>query len=253
MKVVLDIKKNVEQNAGSYFTLARKLRKKLAGAQAALASSQRRLQQMQEEQPKKQAAQSQRKREWYEKFRWFLSSDGFLCVGGRDATSNDIIIKKHAEKGDVIFHTNLAGSPFFIVKNGESAPPATIQEAADATFIYSRAWKLGLSAAEVFSAKPEQLSKTPQSGEYVPKGAFVVRGKTGSHIPRADCAVGILPDKRIMGGPPAAVRKNCTASIVLERGNEKTAAIAKYIRKKLGGELDDLIKVIPAGGVRVKK
>ena len=29
-------------------------------------------------------------KEWYEKFRWFYSSEGFLCIGGRDSTTNDI-------------------------------------------------------------------------------------------------------------------------------------------------------------------
>jgi len=47
-------------------------------------------------------------KEWYEKFRWFISSDDFLILGGRDATSNEIVIKKHTEKNDLVFHR-----PFF--------------------------------------------------------------------------------------------------------------------------------------------
>ena len=56
-------------------------------------------------------ANRQKKREWYEKFHWFFSSEGFLCVGGKDATSNEVIIKKHLEKNDLVLHTDMAGSP----------------------------------------------------------------------------------------------------------------------------------------------
>ena len=58
------------------------------------------------------------KREWYEKFRWFISSEGFLVIGGRDATSNEIVIKKHADKNDLVFHTDIKGSPFHLSKQG---------------------------------------------------------------------------------------------------------------------------------------
>ena len=36
-----------------------------------------------------------KKKEWFEIFRWFYTSEGFFVIGGRDATTNDIIIKKH--------------------------------------------------------------------------------------------------------------------------------------------------------------
>ena len=47
---------------------------------------------------RKKTEKKNRKQEWYEKFHWFFSSEDFLCIGGKDATSNEIIIKKHTEK-----------------------------------------------------------------------------------------------------------------------------------------------------------
>ena len=101
-----------------------------------------------------------RKKKWYEKFRWFVSSEGFLCIGGRDATTNDILVKKHMEKGDLVFHTQLAGSPFFIIKSeGKKIGKKTIEEAAQATASYSRAWKHGFTVTEVYYITPEQVKK----------------------------------------------------------------------------------------------
>lgn len=38
---------------------------------------------------------------WFEKFTWFISSDGYLVLGGRDAQQNEILYKKYLRKGDV--------------------------------------------------------------------------------------------------------------------------------------------------------
>ena len=124
---------------------------------------------------------SKRKQDWYEKFHWFISSEGFLCIGGRDATTNEIVIKKHTDKEDFVFHTEAPGSPFFVIKteSGEGKEPTkkTFEEVALATGVFSKAWKLGLSSTEVFMVKPEHVSKEAQSGEYIAKGAFMIYGK----------------------------------------------------------------------------
>src|SRR3989344_3428946 len=122
LRLVLDLKKSVEENASDYFEKAKKIKKKIKGAEEALQQSLRKLRELEAKKEKfdaeegKKAALAQRKKEWYEKFRWFMSSDGFLVVGGRDATSNEIVIKKHTESNDLVFHTDIAGSPFFVIK-----------------------------------------------------------------------------------------------------------------------------------------
>ncbi|MBI3841705.1 MAG: NFACT family protein, partial [Thaumarchaeota archaeon] len=86
----------------------------------------------------------QKKREWYERYRWFFTSDGLLAIGGRDASSNSSVIRKHLEKNDKVFHAEIYGSPFFILKNSMESPPNSIVETAQATVCFSRAWREGL-------------------------------------------------------------------------------------------------------------
>ena len=80
-----------------------------------------------------------------------------------------------------------------------------MQECADATACYSRAWKLGLATLDVFYVKPEQVSKEPNPGEYVAKGAFIIRGKTNYLQPELKLAISVSNSK-IIAGPVSAVK-----------------------------------------------
>ena len=182
-----------------------------------------------------------------------MSSEEFLCIGGKDATSNEIIIKKHTEKEDLVFHTDMAGSPFFVIKNGQEAKEITIEETAQAVAVYSRAWKLGHTSADVFYVKPEQVSKEAESGEYMNKGSFMVRGKRNILNPKVQYAIGLLNDE-IIGGPITAIKKQTANFVTVVPGREKKSSSAKKIRSRLkGGDLDDIIKFLPSGGAEVKK
>ncbi|MBI3033633.1 DUF814 domain-containing protein [Candidatus Woesearchaeota archaeon] len=258
MRLTIDLRKTAEQNAAVYYEKAKKARKKIEGAKKALAESRKKLEQLQEkkhaeEKIKKARAESKKERKWYEKFRWFISSEGFLAVGGRDATTNEIIVKKHTDRNDIIFHTDLAGSPFFVIKTeGKKPGESTLEETATATASYSRAWKMGLSVLEVFHTSPENVSKQTKPGEYMGKGAFMIYGKASYITAELRLAVGITPEGRIMAGHPDSVRKNCTKYAEIIQGRDKASDTAKKIRKIMGGELDDIIAALPSGGCRIK-
>ncbi|PIN75212.1 hypothetical protein COV17_04085 [Candidatus Woesearchaeota archaeon CG10_big_fil_rev_8_21_14_0_10_36_11] len=259
MQIEIDLTKSVDENAGTYFNLAKKAKKKLTGAEKALKESQEKLATLQEQEEKYQQqeevkqAKSDRKREWYEKFHWFTSSEGFLCIGGKDSTSNEIVIKKHMDKEDIVLHTDMAGSPFFVVKNGQEATDKTIQEAAQAVAVHSRAWKLGHTTADVFYVRPEQVTKEAKAGENLAKGSFMVYGKTQYHHPKLEYALGIVNDE-VIGGPVDAIKSATKNYVIVFPGREKKSALAKKIKSKLkSGDLDDIIKFLPAGGSEVKK
>lgn len=276
-KVTINLNKNVEENAEEYFLKAKKARKKLEGAKKALAisldklkkeqkSSEKKLVEIEEaEVEKKRVKDKKEKKEWFEKFRWFISSEGFLVIGGRDATTNEIIIKKHTDKDDIVCHTDMSGSPFFVIKKnsakekGKEIGEATIQEAIDATFCLSRAWKLGLVSGDTFWVRPEQVSKEAQAGEYLAKGAFMIRGKTNYLSPNSRFAVGIVEKGdqagKMMGAPLSAIKTHCKEKEFVEvmQGKEKSSDVAKKIRAKIGGDLDDIIAALPPGGVAVNK
>lgn len=258
LKIILDINKSVEQNAAVYFEKAKKAKKKLAGALEMLEKAKQQREkavQVAAEEAVQEKQAPKRKPQWYEKFRWFISSEGFLVIGGRDATSNEIVIKKHTDKEDLVFHTDMAGSPFFVVKRdsqkNKKIGEATIQEVADATCTFSRAWKLGLQTIKVFWVKPDQVSKQTQAGEYMPKGAFMIRGKTNYVPARMNFSIGMTEKGEIMAGPLTAVTKHCKRVVKIVQGKDKTSDLAKKIKRIIGSGLDEIIRALPAGGGRI--
>jgi len=263
MRLWLDINKTIEQNAAIYFEKAKKARKKAQGAREALAMHKKRLEEIEikavkldrEEREKiaEKAAEKQR-REWYEKFRWFISSEGFLVIGGRDATTNDIIVKKHVEPNDIIFHAEIAGSPFCIVKTlGKDVGEMTLKETAQFCAANSRAWKLGLSNLEVYYVKPEQVTKEAPAGEYLGKGAFMIYGKKNKMFADVKICIGITEHGKIMAAPENACKKNCMYFITIRPGRIKKSDAAKRIKKliedKTGQKvsLDGIMSVMPPG------
>ena len=53
---------------------------------------------------------------WFEKFHWFISSDGYLVVGGRDAQQNEILVKRFMTQHDIFVHADIHGAPCVIIK-----------------------------------------------------------------------------------------------------------------------------------------
>ena len=260
-RLVLDLKKSIEENASDYFEKAKKIKKKLKGAEIALKQNLKKLKEMESKKEKSDAKEEQlkkipeRKKEWYEKFRWFFSSDGFLVLGGRDATSNEIVVKKHTDKNDLVLHTDMAGSPFFVIKSeNKKIPESAIEEAADAVCTFSRAWKLGLQTSDVFYVTPDQVSKKTKAGEYMGRGAFMIYGKTNYINNKINLAIGITKENAVMSGPVEAIKKNCEKYLILNQGDEKVSSIAKKISYKLGPglDLDEIIRALPAGNFKLQ-
>ncbi len=181
--VYIDLKKSIGQNANDIFSKGKKAEKKIQGTLTAVEKSKEKLHNLKIEKDSIETEVNflikKPKKKWYEKFRWFVSSDGFLVIGGRDASSNETIFKNHIETKDLVFHTVFPGSPLVVIKNLEAKtiPVNTIHEAADFVASYSRAWKENWGVVEVFYVLPNQISKSPPSGEFLPKGSFIISGK----------------------------------------------------------------------------
>ena len=110
-------------------------------------------------------------------FREFTTSGGFKVLLGKDVRSNITLLKKHLEKTDIVLHADLHGSPATVVKMGSKASQNDLEEAAQMTACYSRAWKEGFGNCSVYYVSAEQVSFTPPSGQYLPKGSFMVLGR----------------------------------------------------------------------------
>jgi len=245
LRIIIDYEKSLEENASKYYNKSKKARNKIEGTELAiLKASKRKKKIIKEKIPIK--------RDWYEKFRWFISSENILVIGGRDATSNEIIVKKHAEKEDIILHTDMAGSPFVIIKTEGKPYKKTLQEATDFTASYSKAWSKGMVMLEVFHVKPEQVTKQAKSGEHLKKGAFMVYGETNYLQGNIGLSIGNYKNK-VMSGPESAIKKHCENYINIIPGIEKTTDIAKKVKYKIKTDLDETVRVIPSGGSKLKR
>ncbi|WP_259533254.1 ribosome rescue protein RqcH [Halalkaliarchaeum sp. AArc-CO] len=179
--------------------------------------------------------------EWYERFRWFHTSDGFLVIGGRKADQNEELVKKYMESNDRFFHAQAHGGPVTVLKaTGPSErsrevefPETSLEEAARFAVSYSSVWKDGRGAGDAYAVSPEQVSKTPESGEYLEKGGFVIRGdRTYYRDVPAEIAVGVQvePQSRVLGGPPSAIEPRTATIIRLRPGKyaQNDAAMLCY-------------------------
>jgi len=259
MEININLDKNVEENAQVYFEKAKKAKKKLEGAKRALENTKKKL--MQEEKKHEATTQKEvlikktknRKREWYEKYKWFISSDNILIIAGKDATTNEQIIKKHTDSWNLVYHTDAPGSPFVVVKNDkeQEISEMTKEEAATYAGTQSKAWEIGIRSINVFEVKPEQVTKEAKSGEYVAKGAFMIYGKRKNYDVIIDLSIGYyLKDeyKIIMAGPTNAIKNKCEEYIILKQGNLKKNEIAKKIMQKLKVSTnEDILSALPAG------
>ncbi|KAI1748653.1 fibronectin-binding protein A N-terminus-domain-containing protein [Xylaria castorea] len=122
-----------------------------------------------------------RRQMWFEKFIWFLSTDGYLVLGGKDAQQNELLYRRYLKKGDIYVHADLHGAASVIIKNNPHTPdapipPSTLSQAGSLSVCSSSAWdsKASMSAWWVTA---DQVSKSAPTGEFLPTGSFMVRGK----------------------------------------------------------------------------
>jgi predicted ribosome quality control (RQC) complex YloA/Tae2 family protein len=218
-----------------------------------------------------------RNKEWYERYRWFITSDGLLAIGGRDASSNSAIIRKHLGEQDLVFHAEIHGSPFFILKNGHSLDNVgrSLLEVGQATVSFSRAWKDGLYGSDAYWVTPAQVKKGAPTGQFLPKGSFVIEGKRnyvkGLEI---QLAIGIIKQKEdffLCCGPLQAIKASSLMYAGLLPGGHDPINAAKKVRNEyvsvLAGStkqielsllhfvknmsLDDYIRALPTGQSRI--
>jgi len=203
---------------------------------------------------------SKAKREWYEKFRWFFTTGGKLAIGGRDAQSNTTLIRRHLEEGDTVYHADLFGSPFFVLKGGKEQKDEEVREVAKATATFSSAWKTGLGAADAYWVSPDQVSTAGPSGEYLAHGSFAIKGKKNFVTKNpVEVAVGVDEKGRVVSGPEESIMRVARAHVSIVPSREKPSDTAKKVLHELGPYaaphvsigVDDVLRMMPAGGGKI--
>ena len=260
--IKLDFRKTVAENAEKAYDKRKKYKIKIKGAEKSLEKTKIELQNSINNHLKikeNKNKESLGKKFWFENFRWFISSEGNIIIGGKDSISNERIVKKYLKQGDRYAHADIIGAPSCIIKNidvnNKTIPikEKTLMEACIFSGCYSKAWSQ-YSEVQSYWVLPEQVSKTPQSGEYVPKGAFIIRGKRNYCKCNLEMAIGeIYIDniKKIMGGPIQSVKNYTNKFVLLKPGNMKKNIAAEKISKGFETSIDIIMKILPPGNVSI--
>jgi len=335
----LDYMRSVNDNARRYYESVSKAKMKLKGARQALEESHKQLERVKKEViRKKEQKRLERKHFWFEKYRWFISSEGNIVVGGKDAKSNDRVVKKYLKERDRYAHAEIHGAPSIVIKsrnvgdgrngsgergrsgigvsgkkgkeeikdkdgrkgkeeikdkdgrkrkeeikdkdgrkrkeeikdkNGRKGKEeikrkdgrkgegrieeATLEEACIYAACFSRAWTARIGSLEAYWVYSDQVSKTPAAGEFIAKGAFIVRGKRNRISAPLSLAIGKIVHEGVtlvMCAPLSAVRSRTDSYIVIEPGDIPKNVFAKKISGYFKISNEEALGILP-GDIRV--
>ncbi len=187
----------IRESAQVLFDQAKRRLPKLEGARRALSETESRLRSLDQESASDQERMERRaalpavgprawgtprkKHFWFEKApRWMVSSERLVAVAGRDARSNDGVVKRYLKERDIYIHADLQGAPSVVIKRpapgqGEVGE-VTLREVSQWAVACSKAWRAGLASADAFWVPGDAVSKAGASGEFVAKGSWVIHG-----------------------------------------------------------------------------
>jgi predicted ribosome quality control (RQC) complex YloA/Tae2 family protein len=267
-KVVLDLRLSAQDNATVAYDQAKKAEAKTEGAVGQIERTRVQLSQLQapvEQLSARTSVVKLRKKRWYERFRWFTSSEGFLVLGGRDIKSNEQLAKRQMAANDIFLHASLHGAPYVIVKVPDQPPgEQTLLEAAQFAVAFSSAWQDGLSSGDAYWVNPEQVSFTPPAGEYLPPGGVMLYG-TKNYIRGVpmEVAVGVMIEGDFaipISGPNSAISASTNYHIRIVPGKTKKGQLVKEIASHLARLVpediapliahvsqEDMMRVLPPG------
>jgi predicted ribosome quality control (RQC) complex YloA/Tae2 family protein len=254
----ISLRDSVQKNAGRYYEGAKKAEKKVEGAKRAIEETLRHIERLRQsrEVAEEQASKpfKTKKKAWYESFRWFYTSERLLVIGGKDAVSNEVLIKKHTEPHDLVFHADVQGAPFVVIKTEGKVPSQqSIEEAAQLAASHSSAWKAKFSAIDVYWVHPEQVNKTPPSGEYLAKGAFMIHGKK-NYLRKTPLRLAVGIDVKatpltVIGGPRGAVENKTEVFVEVVPGDlssrELAGKIRQMLKQRVSKQLQEEVAKIP--------
>lgn len=258
----LDVNGTVESNAQKYYEKGKKLKGKLEGVLPALEETRAAIAEWDREQKaasERSSASKVRptKRFWFERYRWFISSEGAIVLGGKDARTNDMLVKKHLQPGDRYVHADIHGAPSVIVKMVDGIGEQTLSEACKFAVATSKAWNAKIGSGVGYWVLPEQVSKTPQSGEFLARGAFVIRGKRNySNKAEIRLALGVIEfegETKIMCGPVETVEARCSRYVSIRPGAIDKNLFAKAVAGVFSVPIEEIQRILPPGNIDVER
>lgn len=179
----IDLAMSAYANATRYYDkkrmAAKKQQRTIESSTKAYKSAERKTQQSLKEMRNISTISKARKVFWFEKFYWFISSENYLIIGGRDQQQNELIVKRYMRPTDIYVHAEIQGASSVVIRNAIGAkdvPPKTLLEAGTMAISYSVAWDAKV-VTNAYWVRSNQVSKTAPTGEYLGTGSFMIRGK----------------------------------------------------------------------------
>jgi predicted ribosome quality control (RQC) complex YloA/Tae2 family protein len=277
--VQVDLRLSVQENAEALYEEAKKAKQRREGALVALEDARKKLRELEAKGLDAFGAAPQRavrlqRHFWFESYRWTVTPRGLLAVGGRSAAQNDAVVKKYLREGDRYAHAEIHGAPSVVVRPPEGAsidvPPEDLRVACHFAAVSSRAWRQG-GDATAYWVTPEQVSKTPRSGEYVPKGAWIIHGKRnvenglpmtwwvglmrfttqGIPVPRKEWDAGGRTIEKLVGASLETLQTYAAGCLRLVPGRMDVADAAQTLAARFGVPIEDAQAVLPPGPVEI--
>ncbi|MEM2963463.1 MAG: NFACT RNA binding domain-containing protein [Candidatus Anstonellales archaeon] len=262
--VELDASKSAQENASTYFEMAKKAKVKLSRVKAALAQSILELEKLKSEKQKDRGSNSlrdsssqllslfsiKRKKEWFEQFHFFVTPQKKLVIAGRSSKQNDLIYSKYIEDNDLFFHADIQGAPATVLKNGLHADNPEKLLSAQFAASYSSAWKVGAASVDVYAVRKNQLSKHSHGG-FIPKGGFAITGER-EWFRKIPLGLKLYVDEK---GIPRVVPEKMNlmhnSVLIYPRGKDDKQEAAKKIAKALSCDKEEILLLLPSGKFRV--
>ena len=257
--VTLDYTKSLDANASDIYQDSKEIGEKAKHAEEALEDSRaelaKRLKGLEKQRIANAGKAQPTKQFWFERFKWFFTTEGKLVIAGRDAHTNDGIVKKHLKEKDLYAHTDIHGAPSTIIKEGASATDEELRQACQFATAQSKGWVAAVSEGSAYWVYPDQVSKTPNPGEFVPRGAFIIRGKRNYeyHLPM-ELVIGEITyqgARKVMCGP-AECFKDCEKYVLIRPGKNKNR-ISGELAKKFNVPEEEISRILPPGEIEVVK
>ncbi|XP_034933675.1 nuclear export mediator factor NEMF [Chelonus insularis] len=195
MIVDIDLELTAFANATKYYNMkrsaAKKHQKTIESHEKALKNAEKKTKQTLKEVQAIHSINKARKVYWFEKFYWFITSENYLVIGGRDQQQNELIVKRYLRPGDLYVHADLTGASSVVLKNpsGNPVPPKSLSEAGTMAVAYSIAWDAKV-VARAYWVHHDQVSKTAPTGEYLTTGSFMIRGRK-NYLPPCQLVMGL--------------------------------------------------------------
>lgn len=276
-EIPLDLRKSASENAADYYVKAKRMKEKALKIDQAISQLEDKLRGLKESLLREISAETpkpRRKIRWYERYRWFYTSSGLLVICGRDSQTNSEIVSKFMEDDDLFFHVDMPGGAAVVLKTSGSDPdPRSIEQAAVAAACFSKAWREGLSYAEVYYVKGSQVRRHAPAGMYLPKGSFYIEGKRNYVRAKLELALGFqnTPDGLKLTAAPLDAPLICPIRIrpgsmgkeeaAIRIKNKLKECVAKSKLKISEGvelpveeiSLDELMRAMPPGRVEVEE